>query len=167
MKKNKVKKLLLVGSILFFSSTNNIFADTSSATITASGTVTGTCTVAASNMVFGTLNQSGTSTATSTVTPTCSNGTVWTITNAADTNNLYLGGSSGTAGGAGGTILFPITLTSGSAEFTLANAANGKLTGTGNGSGQAQTTALTGTAASANGKTAGIYGGSVTLTITY
>jgi spore coat protein U-like protein len=167
MKKNKVKKLLLVGSILFFSSTNNIFADTSSGTITASGTVTGTCTVAASNMVFGTLNQSGTTTATSTVTPTCSNGTVWTITNAADTNNLYLGGSSGTAGGAGGTILFPITLTSGSAEFTLANAATGKLTGTGNGSGQAQTTALTGTAASASGKTAGIYGGTVTLTLTY
>ena len=167
MKKNKVKKLLLVGSILFFSSTNNIFADTSSGTITASGTVTGTCTVAASNMVFGTLNQSGTTTATSTVTPTCSNGTVWTITNAADTNNLYLGGSSGTAGGAGGTILFPITLTSGSAEFTLANAATGKLTGTGNGSGQAQTTALTGTAGSASGKTAGIYGGTVTLTLTY
>ena len=167
MLKNKIKKSLLVSSIVFFTSTNNLFADTASGTITASGTVTGTCTVAASNMVFGTLNQSGTTSATSTVTPTCSNGTVWTITNAADTNNLYLGGSSGTAGGAGGTILFPITLTSGSTEFTLSNAATGKLTGTGNGSGQAQTTALTGTAASASGKTAGIYGGTVTLTLTY
>jgi spore coat protein U-like protein len=168
MLKNKIKKSLLVGSILFFTSTNNLFAaDTASGTITASGTVTGTCTVAASNMVFGTLNQSGTTTATSTVTPTCSNGTVWTITNAADTNNLYLGGSSGTAGGTDGTILFPIIVTSGSAAFTLAGASTGKLTGTGNGSAQPQTTALTGTAASASGKTAGIYGGTVTLTLTY
>ena len=167
MLKNKIKKSLLVGSILFFTSTNNLFADTASGTITASGTVTGTCTVAASNMVFGTLNQSGTTSATSTVTPTCSNGTVWTITNAADTNNLYLGGSSGTAGGDSGTILFPITLTGGSTAFTLTNAGTGKLTATGNGSAQAQTTALTGTAASASGKTAGIYGGTVTLTLTY
>jgi spore coat protein U-like protein len=167
MLKNKIKKSLLVSSIVFFTSTNNLFADTASGTITASGTVTGTCTVAASNMVFGTLNQSGTTSATSTVTPTCSNGTVWTITNAADTNNLYLGGSSGTSGGADGTILFPIIVTSGSAAFTLAGASTGKLTGVGNGSAQAQTTALTGTAASASGKTAGIYGGTVTLTLTY
>jgi hypothetical protein len=162
-----LKNSLLICSALLLSTSNNTFAGTASATITASGTVTGTCTVAASNMVFGTLNQSGTTSATSTVTPTCSNGTVWTITNAADTNSLYLGGSSETAGGENGTILFPIIVTGTSAAFTLAGASSGKLTGTGNGSAQPKFAALTGTADSASGKTGGIYGGTVTLTLTY
>jgi spore coat protein U-like protein len=63
--------------------------------------------------------------------------------------------------------LFPITLTGGSTAFTLTNAGTGKLEGTGTGSSQTASTTLTGTAASSTGKTAGSYGGTVTLTITY
>jgi spore coat protein U-like protein len=163
---NKLKKLLFISSALLLSTANNTFA-TPSATITASGTVTGTCTVTASNMAFSALGTAGTDTATSTVTPTCTNGTPWVVTNSADTNSLYLGGSVGTSGGATGTILFPIVLTGGSTEFTLTNAGTGRLTGTGNGSAQTATPTLTGTAGSSTGKTAGIYGGTVTLTIAY
>ena len=163
---NKLKKLLLISSALLLSTANNTFA-TPAGTITASGTVTGTCTVTASNMAFSALGTAGTDFAYSTVTPTCTNGTAWVVTNSAETNSLYLGGSVGTSGGATGTILFPIVLTGGSTEFTLSNAANGKLTGTGNGSAQNATPTLTGTAGSSTGKTAGIYGGTVTLTITY
>ena len=165
MLKNKVKKSLLVSSIVFFTSTNNLFADTASGTITASGTVTGTCTVAASNMVFGTLNQSGTTSATSTVTPTCSNGTGWTITNAGNNNYLYLNNNAARIGTS--RIEFPIVLTGTSTAFTLANAATGKLTGTGTGSANVHGSTVTGTAASGAGKVYGTYGGTVTLTITY
>ena len=116
-------------------------------------------------MAFSTLGSAGTTTAASTVTPTCTNGTTWTVTNAADTNNLYLGSNAGA--GANGTIAFPITLTGGSVAFTLANADTGKLTGTGTGSSQNATPTLTGTAESSTDKTAGVYGGTVTLTITF
>jgi spore coat protein U-like protein len=161
---NKLKKLLLISSALLLSTANNTFA-TPAGTITASGTVVGTCTVTASNMAFSTLGSAGTTTAASTVTPTCTAGTAWTVTNAGNTNSLYLGSDSGV--GAAGTIVFPITLTGGAVAFTLANAATGKLTGTGTGSSQDATPTLTGTAESSTGKTAGVYGGTVTLTITY
>jgi len=168
MIKNKLKSSLLICSVLFFSTANNTFAGTASGTITASGTVTGTCSVTASNMAFNTLGTAGSTTATSTVTPTCTRGTAWTVTNSASTNKLYLGGSEGTSGGVNGTILFPIALTgAGGQAFTLANASAGKLTGTGTGSSQDATPTLTGTADSSTDKTPGIYGGSVTLTITY
>ena len=167
MIKNKLKSSLLICSVLFFSTANNTFAGTASGTITASGTVTGTCSVTASNMAFNTLGTVST-TATSTVTPTCTLGTAWTVTNSTNTNSLYLGGSVGTSGGTTGTILFPIALTGAGGEaFTLSNAAAGKLTGTGTGSVQNASPTLTGTADSSTDKTAGIYGGSVTLTITY
>ena len=168
---NKLKKLLLISSALLLSTANNTFAtpaNTASGTITASGTVTGTCTVSAGAMAFTTLGTAGTTTATSTVTPNCTAGTAWTVTNSANTNSLYLGGSVGTSGGTTGTILFPIALTGAGGEaFTLSNAAAGKLTGTGTGSVQNASPTLTGTADSSTDKTAGIYGGSVTLTITY
>jgi len=163
---NKLKKLLFISSALLLSTANNTFAvSPTTGTITASGTVTGTCTVTASNMAFSALGTAGTDTATSTVTPTCTNGTAWVVTNAGNTNSLYLGSDSGV--GAAGTIAFPITLTGGAVAFTLANAATGKLTGTGTGSSQDATPTLTGTAVSSTGKTAGVYGGTVTLTITY
>ena len=162
---NKLKKLLLISSALLLSTANNTFAATASGSITASGTVTGTCTVSAGAMAFSTLGTAGTTTAASTVTPTCTAGTSWTVTNAGDTNNLYL--ASNVSAGAAGTIAFPITLTGGIVEFTLANAATGKLTGIGTGSSQNATPTLTGTAASSTDKTAGVYGGTVTLTITY
>ena len=163
---NKLKKLLLISSALLLSTANNTFATPAAGTITASGTVTGTCAVTASNMAFGTLSTSATTnTATSTVTVTCSNGTAWVVTNAGDTNSLYLDSNSGA--GDSGTILFPIVLNGGSNEFTLSNAGTGKLEGTGNGSAQTATPTLTGTAGSSTGKTAGIYGGTVTLNIAY
>jgi len=49
---NKLKKLLLISSALLLSTANNTFAGDSSATISASGTVTGTCTFTASAMAF-------------------------------------------------------------------------------------------------------------------
>jgi spore coat protein U-like protein len=164
---NKLKKLLLISSALLLSTANNTFASppTATGTITASGTVTGTCTVTAGAMAFSTLGSAGTTTAASTVTPTCTAGTTWTVTNAGNINSLYLGSDSGV--GAAGTIVFPITLTGGAVAFTLANAATGKLTGTGTGSSQNATPTLTGTAESSTDKTAGVYGGTVTLTITY
>jgi spore coat protein U-like protein len=78
---------------------------------------------------------------------------------------MYLGGATELDGAS--RIVMPLTVTSDSAAFTLANASTGKLTGTGSGSGQLQAAALTGTAESASGKVAGAYSGSVTLTITY
>jgi spore coat protein U-like protein len=161
---NKLKKLLLISSALLLSTANNTFATTDSGTITASGTVIGTCTVSAGAMAFGTLG-SGTTTAASTVTPTCTAGTTWTVTNAGNTNNLYLNSDPGA--GAAGTIAFPIILTGGVVAFTQTNAGTGKLEGTGTGSSQNATPTLTGTAVSSTGKTAGVYGGTVTLTITY
>jgi spore coat protein U-like protein len=163
---NKLKKLLLISSALLLSTANNTFAvSPTTGTITASGTVTGTCTVTASNMAFGTLGTAGSNTAASTVTPTCTAGTSWTVTNAGNTNNLYLDSDPGAD--AAGTIAFPIKLTGGVVAFTQTNAGNGKLEGTGTGSPQNATPTLTGTAASSTGKTAGVYGGTVTLTITY
>ena len=47
---NKLKKLLLISSALLLSTANNTFATPAAGTITASGTVVGTCTVTASNM---------------------------------------------------------------------------------------------------------------------
>jgi len=161
---NKLKKLLLISSALLLSTANNTFATTDTTTITASGTVIGTCTVSAGAMAFGTLG-SGTTTAASTVTPTCTAGTTWTVTNAGNTNNLYLNSDPGA--GAAGTIAFPIILTGGAVAFTQTNGGTGKLEGTGTGSPQNATPTLTGTAVSSTGKTAGVYGGTVTLTITY
>jgi spore coat protein U-like protein len=116
-------------------------------------------------MAFNTLSQSGTSTATSGITPTCTNGTAWVVTNAGDTNYMYLGGDTELTSTS--RIVMPITLTSGGAAFTAANASTGRLTGTGSGSGQLQAAAITGTAESASGKIAGAYSGTVTLTIAY
>jgi len=166
---NKLKKLLLISSALLLSTANNTFA-TTAGTITASGTVVGTCTVTASNMAFGTLSQSGTTLAYSTVTPNCTNGTPWTVTNSgANEGYIYLGSNAALDGTS--MLAAPITVNTGFAAsgqaFTLANAVNGKLVGTGNGSDQAQTDALKGTAANANGNVAGVYGGTITLTITY
>lgn len=162
---NKLKKLLLISSALLLSTANNTFA-TPTGTITASGTVTGTCTVTASNMAFGTLSQSGTTVITSSVTPTCTNGTPWTVTNSgANEGYIYLGSNAALVSTS--RIAIPITVTDGGAEFTLANAAAGRLTGTGNGSAQLLSGVLTGTAESASGKVAGVYGGTITLTITY
>ncbi len=162
---NKLKKLLLISSALLLSTANNTFA-AASGTITASGTVVGTCTVTASNMAFGTLSQLGTTLAYSTVTPNCTNGTGWTITNSgANEGYIYLGSNALLTGLS--RIATPITVTDGGAAFTLANAATGKLIGTGNGSAQPLSGVLTGTAESASGKVAGVYGGTITLTITY
>ena len=163
---NKLKKLLLISSALLLSTANNTFAAPASGTITASGTVTGTCTITAANMAFGTLSQLGTTLAYSTVTPNCTNGTGWTITNSgANEGYIYLGSNANLTGLS--RIATPITVTDGGAAFTLANAAYGKLTGTGNGSAQTLSGVLTGTAESASGKVAGVYGGTITLTITY
>ena len=162
---NKLKKLLLISSALLLSTANNTFA-TPGATITASGTVVGTCTVTAGAMAFTTLSQSGTTVITSSVTPTCTNGTGWTITNSgANEGYIYLGSNAALTGTS--RIAIPITVTDGGAAFTLANAALGKLTGTGDGSAQLLSGVLTGTAESALGKVAGVYGGTITLTITY
>jgi hypothetical protein len=151
MKKNNLKIILLITSTLLLSSANNTFAATASGTMVTSGTVVGTCTVTASNMAFGTLSQSGTSTATSGITPTCTNGTAWVITNAGDTNYMYLGGATELDGTS--RIVMPLTVTSDGAAFTAANASTGRLAGTGSGSGQLQAAAITGTAESASGKT--------------
>ena len=164
---NKLKKLLLISSTLLLSTANNTFAATQSGTITASGVVTGTCSVTASNMAFTALGTAGTDTAVSTVTPTCSAGTTYAVTNAGDNNYLYRTGASGPPFGAADTIEFPIKLTDGSTPFTLTNAGTIKLVGTGTGIAAANATTLTGTAVSSTGKTAGNYTGSVTLTITY
>ena len=166
---NKLKKLLLISSALLLSTANNTFA-AASGTITASGTVVGTCTVTASNMAFGTLSQSGTTVAYSTVTPNCTNGTPWTVTNSgANEGYIYLGSNADLTDTS--RLAAPITVNTGFAAsgqaFTFANRVTGKLVGTGNGSDQAQTDALKGTAANANGNVAGVYGGTITLTITY
>ena len=166
---NKVKKLLLISSALLLSTANNTFA-AASGTITASGTVVGTCSVTAGAMAFSTLSQLGTTVITSSVTPTCTNGTAWTITNSgANEGYIYLGSNAALDGTS--MLATPITVNTGFAAsgqaFTLANAVAGKLVGTGTGSDDAQANALKGTAANANGNVAGVYGGTITLTITY
>jgi hypothetical protein len=162
---NKLKKLLLISSALFLSTANNTFATPATGTISATGTVTGTCSVTATAMTFGTLNTAGDITRTSTVSPTCTNGTVWTVTNSADVNKLYFNNT--VSATAANYIEFPIVLTGGSVAFTLSNAAAGLLTGTGTGSAQVASPTLTGTAGSSTDKTAGIFTGSVTLNISY
>ena len=165
---NKLKKLLLISSALLLSTANNTFAApaTASGTIAATGTVTGTCSVTATGFTFGTLSQSMATVQTSTVTPTCTNGTGWTITNnGTNEGYLYLNGTTSNTGN--DRFLMPVTVTSGGAAFTLAGAATGKLTGTGNGSAQAQEGALTATAESGALKTAGSYSSTITLTITF
>lgn len=163
---NKLKKLLLISSALLLSTANNTFAATASGTITASGSVVGTCTVSATNMAFSTLNQSSTTTQTSTVTATCSDGVTWTVTNANASNDLTLTGRSEIT--AANTIALPLTVASGSTNATLGTfvlGGSGNLTGLSAGS--AQTGTITGIVAAASGKTAGTYGASVNLTITY
>ena len=162
---NKLKKLLLISSALLLSTANNTFATPVTGTISATGTVTGTCSVTATAMTFGTLNTAGDITKISTVSPTCTNGTVWTVTNSADVNKLYFNNT--VSATAANYIEFPIVLTGGSVEFTLSNAAAGLLTGIGTGSAQVASPTLTGTAGSSTGKTAGIFTGSVTLNISY
>ena len=163
---NKLKKLLLISSALLLSTANNTFADTASATMAASGTVTGTCSMSVGALALSTLSQSATTSSTASVTPTCTNGTNYTITNSgANEGFIYLGSNSALTGTS--RIATPITVTDGAQAFTLVNAANGKLTGIGNGSAQLLSGVLTGTAESASGKVAGVYGGTITLTITY
>jgi len=117
-------------------------------------------------MAFSTLSQSGTTVITSSVTPTCTNGTSYTITNSgANEGYIYLGSNANLTGSS--RIAIPITVTDGGAAFTLANAASGRLTGIGDGTAQLLSGVLTGTAESALGKVAGVYGGTITLTITY
>ena len=162
---NKLKKLLLISSALLLSTANNTFAGTDTVAMSATGTITGSCSVAATTMAF-TLSTSGTAVATSDITPTCTNGTSYSITNASDTNYLYLGGNAALSGSS--RIAFPIKVTATSADFVLADAlTTGKLIGTGNGSAQARSAALTGTAESGSGKVAGVYTGTVNLTITF
>jgi spore coat protein U-like protein len=76
-------------------------------------------------------------------------------------------GNALTANATTGTISYPITVTSGGGSFVSSPSAGGSITGTSEGT--AQTASLTGTVAYANVTpvTAGIYGGTVTLTITY
>jgi spore coat protein U-like protein len=163
---NKLKKLLLISSALLLSTANNTFAGDSAATISASGTVTGTCTFTASAMAF-TLSTSAPTTATSNIVPTCTNGTTYTITNNAITQYMYRTGAISPVDGDENTISFPITITSGGAAFASSNTLTGTLVGTGNGSAQTRTGVLTGTAQSASGKVAGTYTGSANLTITF
>jgi spore coat protein U-like protein len=166
---NKIKKLLLISSALLLSTANNTFAvapQTASGSMTVSGSVVGTCTVSASNMAFSTLSQDSNTTQTSTVTATCSDGVTWTVTNAAASNDLILTGRSSIT--AANTIALPLTVASGSANATLGTFVSG---GTGNltatSTGSAQTGTITGIVAAVAGKTAGTYGATVGLTITY
>jgi spore coat protein U-like protein len=163
---NKLKKLLFISSALLLSNANNTFAATASGSITASGSVVGTCTVSASNMAFSTLNQASTTTQTSTVTATCSDGVRWTVTNADTSNDLTLTGRGSVTDA--NTIALPLTVASGSANATLGtfvSGGNGNLTALSTGS--AQTGTITGIVAAVAGKTAGTYGATVNLTITY
>ena len=118
---NKLKKLLLISSALLLSTANNTFADTASATMAASGTVTGTCSMSVGALAFSTLSQSATTSSTASVTPTCTNGTSYTITNSgANEGYIYLGSNALLTGTS--MIATPITVTDGGAAFTLANA---------------------------------------------
>ena len=131
--------------------------------IEATGSVAATCSVTASRFEFGTISSAKTTT--STVSPNCTSGTNFTITNSANTNNLYLNGA--VTETAANIIAFPIVVTSGGEEFTLGNASAGYLTGTGTGSAVNLTDALTATSGTSAGKTTGSYAGTVILTIAY
>jgi len=162
-----LKSSLLICSALLLSSINNTFAGTGSATMLASGTAVGTCSVTASAMAFGNLNYGSAKTATSIITPSCTLGINYTVTNAGGDPTLTTGGGSGAAN----QILFPITITSGGsagAAFTLVNAAVGYISGVGTGGASSSgLSTLTGTAVDASSKTIGDYTATVTLTITY
>jgi hypothetical protein len=168
-----LKSSLLICSALLLSTANNTLAiapNTASATMLASGTVLGTCSVSASTMAFGNLNNGSTKTGTSTITPNCTLGINYKVTNAGGDPTLTTGDGSGAAN----QIAFPITLTSGGsggsagAAFTLSNAALGYISGVGTGSASSSgLSTLTGTAVDAATKTIGDYTATVTLTITY
>ena len=161
MKIKNLKSSLLICSALLLSTANNTFAATASGSMSVTGAVVGTCTLAASTMAFGTLNRSGTTTTTSTITPNCTSGVTYTVTNAAATTTLLLGGSSSDPAGM---ILFPLTRTDTGVAFS--SSLNG-ITGTGTGVATDNAVTITGTAASASGKLSGAYSTSVSLTITY
>jgi hypothetical protein len=165
-----LKSSLLICSALLLSSINNTFAGTGSATMLASGTAVGTCSVSASTMAFGNLTYGSTKTGTSTITPNCTLGINYKVTNAGADPTLTTGGGSGAAN----QILFPITITSSGsggsagAAFTLSNAAAGYISGVGTGGASSLgLSTLTGTAVDAASKTIGDYTATVTLTITY
>ena len=165
---NKLKKLLLISSALLLFTANNTFAGSASGSIAVTGAVVGTCTVSAADMGLGNLNQGSGSTTvgTSIVTVTCSDGITWTVKNSASSNgNLCLTGVSCTGNAA---ISFPLTVASGPAthtEGTFLSAGTGYLSALSTGS--AQTGTITGTAATATGKTAGNYAATVTLALTF
>ena len=170
MKVKNLKSSLLICSALLLSSTNNTFAAAGSATMLASGTAVGTCSVTASAMAFGNLNYGSAKTTTSIITPSCTLGINYTVTNAGGDPTL----TTGNGVGAANQILFPITITSSGsggsagAAFTLLNAANGYISGIGTGSASSSgLSTLTGTAVDASSKTIGDYTATVTLTITY
>ena len=163
---NKLKKLLLISSALLLSTANNAFAGSASGSIAVTGAVVGTCTVSAADMGLSTLNQGSTTVGTSLVTVNCSDGITWTVRNNASSNgNLCLTGVSCTGNAA---ISFPLTVASGAAthtEGTFLSAGTGYLSALSTGS--AQTGTITGTAASATGKTAGNYAATITLALTF
>jgi spore coat protein U-like protein len=117
-------------------------------------------------MAFSTLNQASDTTQTSTVTATCSDGVTWTVRNADTSNALTLTGRGSPTDA--NTIALPLTVAAESANATLGTFVSG---GTGNltgiSTGSAQTGTITGIVAAVAGKTAGTYGASVNLTITY
>ena len=169
MIKNKTKKTLLVFSMLLLGSSYNTFAvpahsAISSGTIAANGSVAGTCSVTATDFAFGVLTSSGVS-RTSTLTANCTSGTNYRITNASNTNNLYL--NNAVTETTTSIIAFPITVTSGGEAFTLSNAAAGYVGGVGTGGADVLTGTLTAISADSTGKTQGSYAGTVILTVTY
>ena len=164
---NKLKKLLLISSALLLSTANNAFAGTASGSIDVTGAVVGTCTVSAAAMTLGNLNQGSTTVGTSVVTVTCSDGITWTVRNAASSQaSLCISGGAACTGN--GAIGFPLTVAGVSATHTVGTFLSG---GTGYlsaaSTGSAQTGTITGTAASASGKTAGDYTATVTLALTF
>jgi len=163
---NKLKKLLLISSALLLSTANNAFAGTASGSIDVTGAVVGTCTVSAAAMTLGNLNQGSTTVGTSVVTVNCSDGITWTVKNAASSEaSLCISGGACTGNGAIG---FPLTVAGVAATHTVGtflSAGSGYLRAASTGS--AQTGTITGTAASASGKTAGDYTATVTLALTF
>jgi len=163
---NKLKKLLLISSALLLFTANNTFAGSASGSIAVTGAVVGTCTVSAAAMGLGTLNQGSATAGTSLVTVNCSDGITWTVRNAASSeaslciSNVTCSGSAA--------ISFPLTVASGPAthtEGTFLSAGTGYLSALSTGS--AQTGTITGTAATATGKTAGNYAATITLALTF
>jgi len=164
---NKLKKLLLISSALLLFTANNTFAGSASGSIAVTGAVVGTCTVSAADMGLSTLNQGSTTVGTSLVTVNCSDGITWTVRNAASSQaSLCISGGGACSGN--GAIAFPLTVAGVSATHTVGtflSGGNGYLSAASTGS--AQTGTITGTAASALGKTAGDYTATVTLALTF